>query len=528
MSQTVSQNFTDLSDATTRILAYNAMIAWLKSFDDTIDFFTIGTSAIAGVDVIKGAEDNILIFDQFKYYDETDHLLSMEYERAFDLPLSGLSKALATINLHNFDSKYIYLEDATIGSSVTLPKRPIKLSLGFKDRIQELVQVFVGYTKAPALDYKNRRVAIKAADAMDYIYNYTFDASTMWVDKRTDEIIAEVLQLIGFTSNQYNLDTGFNTIPFCWADKGDKAGPMLRDICEAELGHLFISETGLVTFQNRENWATSQDLITEQFTDSDIIDISTSGQDRVINIVEVTSEVRELQVLQPVWTMQGYLELPPNATTELWADFEDPTTSLNTISGANPSTDSYFVANDAYDATGTDLSDVITVAFTPFAKSAKMVFTNPNTKTAYITEAAIWGTPAKVTQNIYLKDTDDASVLKYEEHPLPIKNNYISSEAQAQDIADFVLGTWPDGLNILQLVVKGKPQRQLGDFVYLETSRLPKGRFFGHIVSITGNLEPGKFKQELQLLGYYAEIKGANLFTIGLSLIAGTDGISST
>ncbi len=527
MSQTVSAKFTELSEANTRLLAYNAMIAWLKSFDDTIDFFTIGTSTIGGSDIIKGAEDNIFIFDQFKYYDETDHLLQLEYERSFELPLSGLSKALATINLHNFDNKYTYLHDATIGSAVTLPKRPIKLSLGFKDKLAELVQIFVGYTKPPINDYKNRRVAIKAADAMDYIYNYTFESSTMWVDKRTDEIIADVLEEIGFTANQYSLDTGLNTIPYAWVDKGQKAGPFLKDLCEAELAHIFVSETGLVTFQNRSNWASSQALITEKFDDSSIIDLTSEDEDKIINIVEVNSQVREVQDLQPIWNSQGTIELAVG-DTEVWADFPDPATTVNEMLGTNPITDSYFTANTASDGSGVDVTSYIDLVFTSFAKSAKMVFTNNYGGTVYITAAQIYGTPAKVVDTIYLKDQDDTSIGKYEEHPIEINNNYINTEAMAQDVIDSILGTWPDGLNVLQLEVKGKPERQLGDFVYLESSRLPDGRFFGHIVGIAGKLEPGKFKQTIKLLGYYAINKGNDIFTIGLSTIGGTDKIAAS
>lgn len=528
MSQSVSAKFASLAAADMQILAYNAMIAWLKTFDDTIGFFTIGTSTIEGKDVIKGAADNILIFDQFKYYDESDHLLALEYERAFDLPLSGLSKALATINLHNFDDKYTYLKDATIGAGVTLPKRPIKLSLGFKDNVQELLQIFVGYTKVPVFDYKNRRLAIKAADAMDYIYNYTFEASTMWVNQRTDQIIAAILQAIGFTSNQYSLDAGLNTVPFAWADKGDKAGPLLKDLCEAELGHIFISETGVVTYQNRNNWASSQSLITEKFDDDNIIDLTSGDVDKVINVVEVNSAVREVQALQPVWTMQGALELPPASSVEVWPDFADPCTTVDDMLGTNPITDSYFRANSASDGSGTDKTDLVTVSFTDFAKSAKVIFTNTTGFTVYITEAQVWGTPAKVTETIYLKEQDDASIAKYEEHPLEIKNNFVSSNELAQDIIDYVLATWPDGLNVLQLQVKGNPQRQLGDFVYLETNRLTGGRFFGHIVGITGKLEPGKFKQTIDLLGYYTQNKGSNIFTIGLSTIEGTDQIAAS
>lgn len=527
MSQEVSTQFASLSAANKRILAYNAMIAWLKSFDDTIDFFTIGTSKIEDKDIIKGSEDNIFIFDQYKYFNESDHLLSLEYEREYNLPLSGLSKALATINLHNFDDKYTYLKDATIGSGVTLPKRPIKLSLGFKEALEELVQIFVGYTKIPVFDYKNRRLSIKATDAMDYIYNYTFEASAMWVNKRTDEIISEILQAIGFATNQFSLDTGLNTVPFAWANKGDKAGPLLKDLCEAELGHIFVSETGLVTFQNRNNWASSQALINEKFDDTNILDLTSGDEDKVINIVEVNSEVREVQAFQPIWTMQGVLELPVG-DTEIWADFADPCTTVNDIDGTNPDTDSYYRANTAVDGTGIDITASVAVAFTDFAKSAKMVFTNNSGGTAYIIAAQIWGTPAKVVKNIYVKDQDDASILKYEEHPREITNNFISTEALAQDVIDSILANWQDGLNVLQLEVKGNPQRQLGDFVYLESNRLPDGRFFGHIVGIAGRLEPGKFKQTIKLLGYYAINKGDNIFTIGLSTIAGTDEIAAT
>ena len=81
-------------------------MSWHQQVTIGARVFTIGVSLIGGDDIIginPGAIGGPLIY---KYFDESAYVQSLEWERGLNLPLVGLSKALAEATLDNNSGRF--------------------------------------------------------------------------------------------------------------------------------------------------------------------------------------------------------------------------------------------------------------------------------------------------------------------------------------------------------------------------------------------------------------------------------------
>jgi hypothetical protein len=85
----------------TRKIAQSVQVAWKKSFLSSIRFFTIGVSSIGGSDLIPGPAGVQSAWNKYTYVDESSHVMHLNYERGLNMPLGGLTKALADVRFEN-------------------------------------------------------------------------------------------------------------------------------------------------------------------------------------------------------------------------------------------------------------------------------------------------------------------------------------------------------------------------------------------------------------------------------------------
>ena len=314
--QSVSSIFTANTQENMRKLNVKVFMSFKKQFDDNITFFTIGSSTIGGTDLIKGAGTVVQEWDKYDYEDVSNRVVGVEYVREQDPVMGGGILSMADITLSNYDDYFTPGSGSSIDGYV-LPYRPIKIHIGFED---ESVPIFIGITeKMPVIDEEKKTISFHCIDFCKSIFNYPLDEAVLYTDYRTDEIIAELLQLAGLTSLQYSLDTGFNVIPYFYAGKGDKLGGVLRRLAQSEFGNIYMDEQGMIRFVNRQNWESSSEVWT--FNRSNIISMETPKQDDIINVVEVSAKVREPVANQKIWESVGNVEVPAGGSAVIWANF---------------------------------------------------------------------------------------------------------------------------------------------------------------------------------------------------------------
>ena len=494
-----------------RNVSASALVSWKKAYNASYRAFTIGVSTIGGGDSI--ASSGVVTSDwlNYDYLDETEYLVSVEYERLLNMPLGGLTTAIANVQLDNTTGRYTPRIAGGSGELFTAqsPRRPIIINAGFDfDGINNQIPQFVGVTtKTPRYSRRSGVIELEANDFIGYLQNKYIDQTSMYTGQRSDQIIQTLLTDLGFATAQFDLDTGINTIPFVMFEKGKRFSDAISELSQAENAHFWQDEDGVLRFENRQHWDSfphnevQRVLPTSMVIESDIL-----GEDHIINVVEIEGEVREKQPSQVIWQLSGNLSIPAASSEEIFINFSDPVLQAYTPSG--------YVANSADDGSGTDLSSSISIqVFDVFAQAAKIRFYNSSSQTAYITNLVIYGRPAKVTSELYYREQNDSSVTAYEERPIRITNPYIQNQSWAKSYAGIILNDFASGENLQRIKIRALPELQLGDLISWQGRYW---RIFG--VKTIVSSDQG-FVQELDLL----QRAITTYFRIGISTIGSTD-----
>jgi hypothetical protein len=510
--QTVTTDFNNRANGYMRRLVNRALMSFPRAYDPSVSFFTIGVSTIGGADIIKGTGDVVAEWDKYQYDDYSYRLKSIEVTRQEEM-VNSTTLAQADFVFENHDNYFTPNRGSAIQDYI-LPYRPVKLFGGFGD---EAIPQFTGLTeKMPTIDEKSKTASFHAIDFMYSLFNRPLDQAVMYQDKRTDEILAELLVEFGISPTQYNFDVGFNIVKFAFFDKGSKFGDAVKELMEAEMGRFYMDEQGIIRFKNRQNYSTSPSWF---FNESNIVDIQTSKQDDIINAVTVRANVREVQAKQKYWELQSAVIIPANGTLQVWADFNDPVTSVDAPEYITAADTSLYTTNTSEDGSGLQVNANISVVGTRFAKSYLMEFENTNAFPVYLTSIELFATPALVVKEIYVRYQDDASVEKYDERVLDIQNDYINNEGDAASKAQIIIDDYSGYASTFEITVKGNPALQTSDVVNVSVWGTAANFV---ITKIVNRWELGKFTQRLTVRKKVFR----TFFTIGVSTIGGSDVIA--
>lgn len=526
--QSVTAAFTAEEKDRVRTIAQSVQVSWKKDFRPGITFFTIGVSTIGGNDIIPGEAGVQSAWNRYLYFDESDQVLDLDYERELNMPTGGLVKALADVRLDNTSGRYLprYMGGNSEIFTAIEPRKPIIINTGFKvDGVDQPIPQFVGVTtKSPRINVKNKTVELQAADFIDFLQNKYLDETTMFTGLRTDEVIENILSDLGYSTSQYELDTGLNIIKFGLFETGKRFSDIIDEVVKAEYGHFYQDEEGVLRFENRQHWNNSPFTeVQKVITTAMVINAEAPNEDHIINVVEVRGKPREKQTNQVLWEMSGYagapvLEITAGADAELWVNYNDPILAVTSPTGSPSSIEtSYFVANNQPDNSGTDkTSSVYLKSITNFAQASKLVFHNNDSGGVYITRIALWGRPARRTGDVYYRGIREPSITAFEERPFLIESPFIQEASWAQSYAEMILEDFADPENLQELTIRAIPELQLGDLVSWQ------GRHF-RVYGIEAELSADAgFVQKLKLVQRTA----VQYFRIGISTIGGTDSIA--
>lgn len=481
-----STQFDTLANGQMRPLAWAFKASFDKSFDAGVEFFTLDTSILDGTDVLAPTDNNVIQeWDKYDYRDYSGRVISMEWQREEDFPYS-VNMAIADVVVNNTDDYFTPNSGSAIDQYI-LPKRPMRLLSGFG---VEKLPAFVGLTeKMPVIDERNKTAKFHAMDFMSYLFNRPLDQTVIYVDMRTDEIIDELLQLAGLTPSQYDLEVGFNNIPFTWFPIGTKYGDAFRKLMQAEMGSFYMDEMGILRFVNKNERSNTP---VYYFDRGNTLDIQISSDDDIINVVEIKADVREVQTVQPIFNLSSGTDpedqkIAPGVSTNIFYSFDDPVVTVNDID--------FYTANSEPDGSGADLTSSVAVSATDiFDTAIKVTWTNSSSQNAYLTALTIYGTPAPVVRTIKYRQQDDASVDKYDEKILTIENDFIQSNETAESLASIILDYYSEYGGVVEIDTKGNPALQIGDCISVHVDNTDNNYI---ITKITNKLISGKYSQTL-------------------------------
>lgn len=515
--QSVSGAFTTEAKDTVRSIAHNLQVSWKKETNLGSRTFTIGVSTVGGGDVIGVNPSSIGTPGVYRYFDESDYVTSLAWDRTLNVPTGGVSKGLGEARLDNTSGRFTprYMGGSSELYTAILPRRPAIIGAGFSiSGVDITIPQFSGiFSKQPVVDKRQGDVHVQMADYIDFFENRYVDETAMFTGMRSDQIIESMLvNQLGLATADYLLDTGIQNIPFLIAPAGKKFLNLINELVQAEAGYFFQDESGRFRFENRQHWDNAPyNTVIQSIYTSDVLEARTPTDDHIINVVEVKANPRVKQALGTIFTLSGTKELTIG-DNEVFVDFEDPVLAANAPS---------ITANSLQDGSGTNVSaSIVQKSRSLFAQSAKYVLTNNSGAAAYITSMTIQGRTAVERypdKGIYYRAQDDSSVTAYEERVLSIDNEYIQDETWAMSLSTLILSQFSDPESVQTIVIRAKPHLQLGDLVSWQ------GRSW-RIFDIKSTLDPSVgYIQELKLM--YRTVQ--TYFRIGVSTIGGPDRIAA-
>ena len=270
----------------------------------------------------------------------------------------------------------------------------------------------------------------------------------------------------------------------------------------------------MLTFKNRQSY---NDTVRQEFSKHNIFILKRQDDDDIKNVIELRGEVREVQEDQDVGTLAQPLRVPAGGTADAWIEFLDPVTSIETPTRPADAENSFFRVYPNEDGTGTEnTTDVTLSSSSLFTKSYKMTFSNAAAVPLFVTQVRLFGTPARVIDNILVKQVDQASVDDYDERPLVIENEYFQDQDQTNSKAIILLRDYAQYVPIERMEVVANPALQIGDTVRVHNESITRDYV---ITKIQGILSHNRLRQILDVKQYIRE----TYFTIGSSEIGGTD-----
>lgn len=509
--QTTTARYKSLAASPIRKIDWKCQIAFDKTYNAGIDFFTIGTSEIGGTDFIAPNDSNVVQeWDKYTYTDYSDRVMSFEWTHEEDA-FNGVTLSYGTLVLDNHDDFFTQGSGSAVDGDVK-PRRPVRLSVGFDG---ELVPVFIGLTEdSGSVNEVSGTVTFRLVGFMRAIFDVPLDEESLAENKRTDELIDDLLQEAGLISSQYDLDTGYNVIGFAIIKKREKLGEILKRLLEAEMGRLYMDELGVIRFKNRQNY---DDTVVAEFSHNNIFELTRREESDIRNVIELQGEVRRVQERQDVGSLSKVLQVKAGSTAIAWIEFLDPVTTAVVPAPVASATSSYFRVNKSEDGTGDNVASNVTIsASTLFNNSYKLTFSNTNSFDVFITEVKIFGTPAKVVNNILVRVEDATSIADYEEQVLSIENEFFQDEDETESKAAILLQDFKEFTPIERIEVHARPELQIGDAIRVHNAGATRDY---KITRITGILSRTRLRQILDVKSFTRY----TYFTIGSSAIGGED-----
>lgn len=495
---TTSATFNQVANGMMRPIAQKTSISFTKQRAQNVSWFVLDQSQLDGTDILATDPDDVIqAWDAYEWEDFSNDVIKLDWSRSVAFPYN-VQSATCDVVLNNTHQKYTYENSESPLYGYIIPKRPLRTYAGFKKNgTAEVVPVFVGLTqKMPAYSGTNNSTAtFTALDFLSEIGNMQLTNTIMLRDVRTDEAIAEILNMFGMDSSMYDLARGENVIPFLDFESGANAGNILQKLIQAENGALWLDEKGVIRFAPRVADLGKTPIAT--FDEQNIISISPSRTDGIINRVKIESDVRKIQEKQPIFTMsneRGFessanedaYRIKPNGNTIIWVSFDDPiwSATLNPVlNGAND--DSNFTA---VDLSGNAVTSGLTATGTLFSDAMKIVVSNSNSYFVSLSYMEIWGEPAKIVDTIKYDAYDEDSVSEFGEMVLEINDNdFFGSYQNADEYAESILKIRSDYSPVINMKVKGNPALQLGDIIQVNDKFAGAYKITGISSAISGS-----------------------------------------
>lgn len=379
----------------------------------------------------------------------------------------------ATLTLDNSSRRYDPYNTTSPLYPNVLPGRYIRIRQLYNGTIRD---VFHGKIRAiTSIDTdKEQKVRLELEDGLRLLQSAD---SSVAIQQSLD--IDNAIQLVLTDVNWpsifgTNLDDASDVLDYWWTE--DKAATEIRALAEAELGNFFIASNGAATFRSRHHSASA----TLTLTSADFLkDIDVPQPlDVIRNSIKMYAHPRTLITLAALWTLQ---DKPPLAAAggslTVWASYAYNNSAVPAINVVSPVATTDYTANTQEDGLGTDLTSSLTVTFTNFGKTGKLVITNTHaTLSGFITMLQVRGQAVAAPDPSLLIQENLTSQTTYGKALLTLDNDWLQDTSLANDFNQWLISYMPNPQKFLTVRLTARPDIQftpdLFDIINVTISRL--------------------------------------------------------
>lgn len=249
----------------------------------------------------------------------------------------------------------------------------------------------------------------------------------------TGALVDDVLDAAGFPTGASFRDIAIGdvTVTRFWLTDRRPALLVIRELEATENGFLYESQDGKVVFDQDGARQADSTSLNSQATFSDNATGSELKYSRVQQeepLAQVYNDIRAtvtrytVQAVAVLWThpeatvAAGSPSIASGASLTVWARFPNPASATEAVAvdaWTTPVDNTDYEANTADDGTGTDISADISIVMSGFADAAKLVVTNNNASTAFLTLLQLRGTAVHADDPVTVQAEDATSQADY-------------------------------------------------------------------------------------------------------------------
>lgn len=249
-----------------------------------------------------------------------------------------------------------------------------------------------------------------------------------------DDVINTVLDAASWP-NARSIDNGADTFPYWWSE-GENAASLIYGIAHAEMGIIYLTADGTLTFLSRYNTSTPVFTLNPENINIDSLS-SSKPTENVRTLVSVSAQPIYLTSLTALWTLSGQLTLGVSGDSasaeEMWGEYTYNSVRCAAQSIVSPVATTDYTANTSSDGSGTDKTAFVTVTVTSWASRFKLTVTNTSGVAVYVTLLKIRGYALARGNTSSFELVDLASI--YEQAEFGFGTTWLQSNNAARQIA---------------------------------------------------------------------------------------------
>lgn len=287
----------------------------------------------------------------------------------------------------------------------------------------------------------NRKTLLECTDEWERVARLRYN-TPIFINTNVASIFTSLMSQSSVRS--FGVDALTDSVGFGWyADR--PAGEALEEMVRSGGYTLYVDGAGTFYLRDR-NWQLFADLVGPVTNFFDLR--NRVGQDSIINQVKVKATPRKL--VSNTTTMAfipSAITLPASSGISFWLTYQDPeepseATPVASVFTPVSSTDYY--ASAAEDGTGSNLTSVVSVAFTSFAASAVCSIFNGGGTDGFLFRFQVRGFPLRRGPDYAVELNVNSSQNVHGLRPALIQTTLFQNPLLLDSLADYVIGAYYD------------------------------------------------------------------------------------